>query len=311
MDEAYRGIARYLLGRTLVADTIDHALAIARKYRQTLNIVTLEGESLTPGGAMTGGAFRSTTNLLGRRREIEELEKAMKTALKKYDEIKDFLHSEEQKFAEARKQVDELQRHLHDDSLRERTISMNLSRAEDELAAIRENCTAQNDKNRSIQAKIEQIEAEASRMAAAAEETEARGEAIQMEIDQLRAQNEQTKQTRDQISGALAEQRLAYAGLQQRDTYLAENIQRLKRELEKYATEKETLTGSRADGEEAVKEKQSAHRCRPKRDRRGDSRSKRKRGNSGRADEDPGRRTGRTEEILRGARKLKQPHHRP
>lgn len=258
VDEAYRGIARYLLGRTLVADTIDHALAIARKYRQTLNIVTLEGESLTPGGAMTGGAFRSTTNLLGRRREIEELEKAMKTALKKYDEIKDFLHSEEQKFAEARKQVDELQRHLHDDSLRERTISMNLSRAEDELAAIRENCTAQNDKNRSIQAKIEQIEAEASRMAAAAEETEARGEAIQMEIDQLRAQNEQTKQTRDQISGALAEQRLAYAGLQQRDTYLAENIQRLKRELEKYATEKETLTGSRADGEEAVKEKQSA-----------------------------------------------------
>ena len=235
----------------------------------------------------------------------------MKTALKKYDEIKDFLQSEEQKLAEARKQVDELQRHLHDDSLRERTISMNLSRAEDELAAIRENCTAQNDKNRSIQAKIEQIEAEASRMAAAAEETEARGEAIQMEIDQLRVQNEQTKQTRDQISGALAEQRLAYAGLQQRDTYLAENIQRLKRELEKYATEKETLTGSRADGEEAVKEKQSAIAAARNEIEEAIREAKEKEETL--AGQTKTREDGQAEqkEILRGARKLKQPHHRP
>ena len=133
-------------------------------------------------------------------------------------------------------------------------------------------------------------------MAAAAEETEARGEAIQLEIDQLRAQNEQTKQTRDQISGALAEQRLAYAGLQQRDTYLAENIQRLKRELEKYATEKETLTGSRADGEEAVKEKQSAIAAARNEIEEAIREAKEKEETRGRADEDPGRRTGRTEE---------------
>lgn len=37
-------------------------------------MVTTEGESLSPGGSMTGGAFRNNSNLLGRRREIEELE---------------------------------------------------------------------------------------------------------------------------------------------------------------------------------------------------------------------------------------------
>lgn len=75
-DPVYEGLVAQLLGRTLVVDTIDHAIVIQRKYRQTLRMVTLEGELLSPGGSMTGGSFRNNSNLLGRRREIEELERA-------------------------------------------------------------------------------------------------------------------------------------------------------------------------------------------------------------------------------------------
>ena len=67
----YEGLAKYLLGRILVVDNIDNALLIAKKYKYSLRIVTLEGEQLNPGGSMTGGAFRNSSNLLGRRREIE------------------------------------------------------------------------------------------------------------------------------------------------------------------------------------------------------------------------------------------------
>ena len=58
-------------------DHIDHAIAIGRKYRHSLRMVTIEGESLSPGGSMTGGAFKNNSNLLGRRREIEELERSV------------------------------------------------------------------------------------------------------------------------------------------------------------------------------------------------------------------------------------------
>ena len=64
----YQGVIRYLLGRVLVVDHIDHAIAIGRKYRHTLRMVTIEGESLSPGGSMTGGAFRNNSNLLGRKK---------------------------------------------------------------------------------------------------------------------------------------------------------------------------------------------------------------------------------------------------
>lgn len=47
-------------------------------------MVTIEGESLNPGGSMTGGAFKNNSNLLGRRREIEELERSVELLKKSF-----------------------------------------------------------------------------------------------------------------------------------------------------------------------------------------------------------------------------------
>lgn len=58
VDSRYEGLARYLLGRVVVADTIDNAIALARKYKYSLRIVTLEGELLSAGGSMTGAPLR-------------------------------------------------------------------------------------------------------------------------------------------------------------------------------------------------------------------------------------------------------------
>ena len=77
VENKYKTLADYLLGRTLVVDHIDHATMIARKYHQSIRIVTLEGELINPGGSMTGGAFKNSSNLLSRRREIEEFEKTV------------------------------------------------------------------------------------------------------------------------------------------------------------------------------------------------------------------------------------------
>ncbi len=75
----FDGLAEYLLGRVVVADTMDNALKLARKNRYSLRIVTLEGESLSPGGSISGGTFKNTSNLLGRHREMEEMHRQMET----------------------------------------------------------------------------------------------------------------------------------------------------------------------------------------------------------------------------------------
>ncbi len=85
-EEKYNELVNYLLGRFVVVDNIDNAIALAAKYHHTLRIVTTEGELLNPGGSMSGGAFKNNNNLLGRRRQISQLEEdvsKLKTELEK------------------------------------------------------------------------------------------------------------------------------------------------------------------------------------------------------------------------------------
>lgn len=74
-DPKYSEIVSYLLGRVLVVDHIDHAIALARVNHYSLHIVTLEGDYLSPGGSISGGRFKHSGNLLARNREVKQLEK--------------------------------------------------------------------------------------------------------------------------------------------------------------------------------------------------------------------------------------------
>jgi chromosome segregation protein len=75
-DERYRTLVEHLLGLVVVARTLEEANAIARQLGYRYRVVTLDGDVVNPGGSMTGGSRQQTkTNLLGRSRQIEELEK--------------------------------------------------------------------------------------------------------------------------------------------------------------------------------------------------------------------------------------------
>lgn len=85
-DDRFRSIVNRLLGKTYVIDNIDHAIAIGRKYKHQYRMVTLEGELMAPGGAMTGGSYKNSNNLLGRTRQIEELKEQVKASKKELQE---------------------------------------------------------------------------------------------------------------------------------------------------------------------------------------------------------------------------------
>ena len=73
-DEEYRGVVENLLGRTVVADNLEHGIPIMRAGRHAFRLVTLAGDVMHSGGSMTGGTAQGrATSLLGREREIKEL----------------------------------------------------------------------------------------------------------------------------------------------------------------------------------------------------------------------------------------------
>lgn len=93
-DKKYDGIIKSLLGRTVVADNIDNAVAMAKHNGYKFKIVTLDGQLLNPGGSMTGGSVGKNQSLLSRARDIEqlaeEIERMRKQADKTDDEIAEY-----------------------------------------------------------------------------------------------------------------------------------------------------------------------------------------------------------------------------
>jgi chromosome segregation protein len=71
--DTYRNIVENLLGRTVIVQDIDAAIAMANKYKNRFKIVTLDGQVMNPGGSMTGGSVNKEAGILSRANELEKL----------------------------------------------------------------------------------------------------------------------------------------------------------------------------------------------------------------------------------------------
>ena len=126
VSEEYRSLNSYLLSRTLVADNIDNAIKIARKYRHSLKIVTLDGELLNPGGAISGGAYKNSSNLMGRQREIDELTAEIEKILRQVDSLNEQIVKKEKELDVKSEEIDRLKAQLNDISIEKNTISLGI-----------------------------------------------------------------------------------------------------------------------------------------------------------------------------------------
>ncbi len=72
-EDRYQDILSSLLGATVVVDTMDHAIAMARKFQHKFRIVTLEGELCNVGGSMSGGFINRQAGILSRANDKKKL----------------------------------------------------------------------------------------------------------------------------------------------------------------------------------------------------------------------------------------------
>ena len=101
-EAQYRGVVENLLGRTVIVQDMDAAIAMANKYRNRFKIVTLDGQVMNPGGSMTGGSVNKEAGILSRANELEKL-----TAQEK--DLQQNRLTTEAELQEAQRQFDETQ----------------------------------------------------------------------------------------------------------------------------------------------------------------------------------------------------------
>ena len=259
VEERYEGVARYLLGRIVVADNIDNALALARKYNYSLIIVTLEGELLNRGGSLTGGAFKNKSNLLSRRREIEELENSLKDLTQKQEayakDIDMVTLRKENLDKNLDKEIADLRALLQESRIYLNTIKINLDAANARKEEIQGTFENINKENAQIEEQTGSIQNENTSLDSELDSNQKENESIKEEI--LALEEKQVKLREQEAAELLIAQnmRVDHSRLVEQNSFLTNSIIRLENEIEKLNNDKTTLETNRTASIRGMDEK--------------------------------------------------------
>ena len=255
VEERYEGVARYLLGRIVVADNIDNALALARKYNYSLIIVTLEGELLNRGGSLTGGAFKNKSNLLSRRREIEELENSLKELTQKQEAYVKDIDMVTLRKENLDKEIADLRALLQESRIYLNTIKINLDAANARKEEIQGTFENINKENAQIEEQTGSIQNENTSLDSELDSNQKENESIKEEI--LALEEKQVKLREQEAAELLIAQnmRVDHSRLVEQNSFLTNSIIRLENEIEKLNNDKTTLETNRTASIRGMDEK--------------------------------------------------------
>ena len=255
-DAIYRNLAGRLLGKTLVVDTIDHAISIGRKYRHSLRMVTLEGELLSPGGSMTGGSFRSSSNLLGRRREIEDLESSVRVLKKEMEAMQAQIEKHRQERNTLREEQNRLGEQLQTLNLKQNTVNVSWKAVSQRAESLRTDYQSLTTESREIEKQIAEIGENRKEIQQELEGSKTREEELQAEAQEAAWSLGLLREEEQKLSETAEKTRLRYSEVTQKCGFLEENLKSADQEARRLLDEKRQLEESLAAEEQDSGKKQ-------------------------------------------------------
>ena len=256
VEDRFQGLAEQLLGRTIVVDNIDNGIRLARKYKQSLRLVTLEGELMNPGGSMTGGAFKNSSNLLSRRREIEEFEKTVGMLKKEMDDCEQSVNEIKAKRAACYSTIDEIQQKLRKASVIENTAKMNVEQVQNRQREAKLRCEGYLKEQEGLELRLQEILDNEDSIQMELETSEALEKELNARIEELQKSLESDREKETIQLRHSEEVHLSYASLEQQNAFILENITRIQEETEKFEIELKELDINKGNASEEIQEKE-------------------------------------------------------
>ena len=236
-DEAYKNVAKSLLGRIVVIDNIDNAVKIAKKYNQSVRMVTLEGELLVPGGAISGGAYKNSSNLLGRRREMEELEEKKNQVKEQLDiALQDIEKIKTERNAH-RKAVEEEKAALQILFIKQNTARLNVIAAEERKNEAEQGFDSLKAEQREIEQKSAEISANKEQIQNDLRASEEGEKDIEQMIAACQETLDQYRASETDKTSLLGECDVAYEKMLQKQEFEQANLERIEREMDQHKEE--------------------------------------------------------------------------
>mgnify|MGYP000914021389 FL=1 len=232
-DEKYRNIVEHLLGSTIIAKDLETANQLARLIQFKHRIVTLEGDVITPGGAMTGGGKEKKASLLSQKDELKTTEDKYQNFMQQTTQIeenvkalKQEVQNIEQSLTETQEKGTELRSKEHEVTLQLDAVLAKEKRLKDENETFE---FEKNDGYNFVKGQ-ETLQEKQNKLVNIKQDIEK----IDNEINQLNASLSHSKDSEKTIQNTLNEKRSNLAVEKERNRLKEQDKKRLKEDLNEY-----------------------------------------------------------------------------
>lgn len=232
-DKKYEQIVLSLLGRTLIVDTMDNAIAIARKNSYGFRIVTLQGDVLNPSGAISGGSVSTkTVNILGRSREIEELKKTIAELEKKVEKLKKDKSEYESSIEDLLEEIEGLENELKDIEIVYATEKQRVSSIEEAVSKVEKRLEKLRDEKKSIEEQLkinEQTQNDLNEKISAIDEENKK---LSEEIEEFSNHNKETQTIVDDLNFDITNLKISVSSFDESEASINEIVERINDDIE-------------------------------------------------------------------------------
>ena len=156
-DAMYKDILSNILGRTIIVDNIENGINFSKKYKYMYKIVTLDGELIHKGGALTGGSIsKKTGGILSRAREIKSIFENISILEKNIDKNKHSIIKKQQEKNIIQKRIEEAREKLNNISLEKIKVEGEIIKANEYIKDLEESLKNYHKEKEDIKTKEEE-----------------------------------------------------------------------------------------------------------------------------------------------------------
>lgn len=254
-DAEYANVLSYLLGRVIVVDTVDHGIALAKKNHYSLHIVTLEGEYFSPGGSLSGGRFKNNSNLLGRNREIDDLEKKLASLRDEKKAAKDRIAEIETAQALLEADREENRSEMEKNALACNTAQIHLQRVQEQKSESKNAFSSLNTESEEMERQLRDIAAGKKEIERERSETAQKEQSLKEQTEEYQKLLDEKTYMETSAARNVSEAQIEEASARQKVTFVMENCQRVASEIEKKEADIVRLVEEAQNGKEDANKK--------------------------------------------------------
>lgn len=232
-NKKYEEIISNLLGRTVIVENMDSAIALAKANNYSFRIVTLEGDVINPSGAISGGSTsQKTVNILGRGREIEELKKNLEKLNKKIEEVTKEKEEYSEKVADIIEESARLEKNLQE-------IEIDFATKKQELEMYNSQISKLEEKTAKLKERLEQIEKEKQEIISAKEgitkvieNLDKENAELNQKIAEFAKDNQEDQTYIDNLNTDITDLKISVSSFDESGTSIDEMIARIEQDIE-------------------------------------------------------------------------------